>query len=86
MHLNKELKTKYNVFLISEHLDFQNLLKVKKLENLNQTFLKCYSVDFNNLSEDNLYLHNQHSTILDFKNEFNNSAKEAKPEIDKSGL
>ena len=23
---------------------------------------------------------------LDFKNEFNNSAKEAKPEIDKSGL
>ena len=67
--LQIELQKLFNVFLIPEDLDYQNLLCLTSLQRVSENKIKfCSAVP--NLGKSNLYLSSQYSTTFDFEKNF----------------
>ena len=69
-YLNLELSKKSNLFLIPEDLDYQNLLKLKSLENFSGKKVSLCTSYNNNFNFNNFYLNNQYSNISNFEKSF----------------
>lgn len=67
--LKLELQKKFNIFLIPEDLDYQNLINLASLERISNNKIKFCSV-VPSLSKQNLYMHSNCSTILNFEKNF----------------
>jgi hypothetical protein len=68
--LNLELKKKFNLFIIPDDLDYQNLVALKSLKNFSGSQTHFCSIRAENFNNKNLYLNNQHSTIINFEKNF----------------
>lgn len=66
-HLKCELKFFFNILLISETLDYQNLLQIRSLENNSLKNLKIYSINTINFKVKNIYLSSQHENIVNLE-------------------
>ena len=68
--LNLELQKKFNLFIIPDDLDYQNLVALKSLKNFSGSQISFCSVKADNFNKNNLYLNNQHSTVTNFEKKF----------------
>jgi len=69
-NLMLELKFLYNLFLIPEDLDYQNLLCLIHLEKISNNKIKLFSINISKLAITNFYLTNQYSCISKFEQGF----------------
>ena len=67
MHLNFELKKKFNIFIIPETLDYQSLLSLRTLENTSGINLKFFGLNTVSFKTKNMYLNNNYSSISRFE-------------------